>query len=155
MININLLPKFQVASIQWLISILMSLALIIFLHAQCKDILLEKQHTIDLLKKEIQTMDKEILNPPKKNSAVALSNNSSSLPVLFLLRKLPRTMPPGIYLTEISKVRNSLRLVGYAEKVEFISGWVATLAALHFAVSVEEMGRKKDLDEVSFCVWIK
>lgn len=156
MITINLLPKFQSLPLRWVMFMIISFFSIIFLHEQWQAILLNKQHRITLLKKEVQAIDAEISNSQHKQQTVLFPHNPRHTDLLILLKKLPHTMPLGLYLTELTLTKNNLKLIGYAEQTELISAWIATLTAAHFTVSLQEIMGNQPIDDfaMKFCLMI-
>ncbi len=157
MVNLNFLPKFPIILVKWSTFILVSLIIIILLHEKDKAILVAKQQKIILLKKEIQAIDTDISNASQKKLTFGISSGKHAHSLFYLLKKLPNTIPIGLYLTELSMIKNSVKLSGYAQSAELISTWIAKLNAAHFTAQVREIMRNKEVDgfEIKFCLWVR
>lgn len=157
MVNINLLPKWQVIPVKPIIFSLATFIIIIFLHSQCRIAILEKQEKINLLKKDIHNIESELSISSTKNKCFTASRRAKNIDVFLLLKQLPYTVPVGLYLAELSMAKNHCKLVGYAEKTTLISDLVTKLTLLRFDVSLQEMLMEKESDDfpIKFCLLVK
>lgn len=154
MATINLLPKSQIISMQLIIFILINLMIVIFLHTKCHAIMAEKQEKIKLLKKEIQAICSETSILSSKNKDFIPPQNKNYIQIFDLLKKLPMSIPIGLYLTELSTAKNGYTLIGRAEKTFLISQWAKKLNHLGVNVSVKEISRKKEEDDFPMEFWV-
>lgn len=157
MVDINLLPKWQIIPIKSIVFTLGALVIILFLHLQCRIAMIEKQEKISLLKKEIHNIESEIAILSPKNSRFVSAKHTKNMNLCGLLKKLPHMIPMGLYLTELSMGKNHYKLVGYAEKTTLISEFATELTHLRFDVSLQQMLMEKEPDDfpIKFCLSVK